>query len=62
MSERLIKILMERDNLTHEQALKLTQEAKSMLQHFLDDGLFDEAYEIFYDMFDLEPDYLEDLI
>jgi hypothetical protein len=53
---------MERDNLTHEQALKLTQEAKSMLQHFLDDGLFDEAYEIFYDMFDLEPDYLEDLI
>lgn len=62
MSERIIKILMRRDEMTREEAEDQIQEARKELQMLLDDGDLEEAYDICETWFGLEPDYLDDLL
>ena len=58
----LKSILMERDGLTAKQADERIQDAADNLNQYLAEGDFDAAYEICYDEFGLEPDFLMDLI
>lgn len=63
---RIIKIFMERDGDTYEEALSNFQSLQLSLKSLLeecDNGY--EAYEYMEDelaLYDLEPDYIEDLI
>jgi hypothetical protein len=56
----LKKALMERDDLTSEQADKAIQEARASFYEALDNG--DMPFDFMQDEFGLEPDYLTDLI
>lgn len=53
---RIVKILMERDGMSREEAIKLLSEAQEMIH----DG--SDPADVLEDMFGLEPDYIEDLI
>ena len=55
----IVEVLMQRDNLTKEQAEKAVQEAKDEFGTLSD---FEEMYNFCLERFNLEPDYLEDLI
>jgi vacuolar-type H+-ATPase subunit H len=62
MSQRIIKILMERDGNTKQEAIDIVNEAKRELNQILNGEFDGDAFEICYEHFGLEPDYLMDLI
>lgn len=59
---RIIKILMTRDGMTEEEATDLFNEAKDALNEAIEEGNLSEAEEITYSYFNLEPDYLDDML
>lgn len=60
--ERVIKILMKRDDLTYEEAKEMCEECREAMLEAIDGGHFDEAEEILRGNLGLEPDYIFDLI
>jgi len=60
MSE-LMKILMKRDGLTQEQAKQQIKEAKKNIREMVNDPEFN-LEEFMMEEFDLEPDYIFDLM
>ena len=62
MAEPLKKVLMERDGISQEEANKLIACARAEMHDLLLEGNMEEAEEICYNHFDLEPDYLMDLM
>ena len=58
----LKKVLMERDNLTAEQADEQIAEAREALNDYLESGDLSSAEDVCEEFFGLEPDYLMDLI
>lgn len=62
MSYGLIKILMDRDGMTEEEATDLINEAREALMNYLDEGDLLAADDICQEYFGLEPDYIEDLM
>ena len=60
---KIIKsILIRRDNMTPKDAHKLILEAKKQLTEYLFDGDFDLAENICQEFFNLEPDYIYELL
>lgn len=60
--QNIKEILIERDNLTENEADNLINDAREQLQEYLEDGDLESAQEICQEMFGLEPDYLFDLV
>ena len=60
MAESLVKVLMERDKMTEEDAEDLIEQAVEDLKERLDDG--EMPFDICEEWFGLEPDFLEELI
>ena len=60
MAKSLKKVLMERDELTEQEALEQIEDAKNEMMERLDEG--EMPFDICEELFGLEPDYLEDLI
>ena len=60
--KNIIKILMERDGLSEEEASVLVDEAREAMHNYLMDGDMESASDICEEFFGLEPDYLESLI
>ncbi len=56
----IIKVLMERDELSRSEAVELFKEAQHELNNRLVAG--EDCYDICQEYFGLEPDYLMDLI
>ncbi len=54
----IIRILMERDGLTKEEAKEELAEVIEEMRDLIEDGRFIEAEDLFSDMLGLEPDYL----
>ncbi len=61
-TETIQQILIRRDNLTVEQADQIIAEAKEQFQYYLSCGDTEEAYNICQEYFNLEPDYIGQLI
>ena len=60
---KIVNILMIRDNMSQEDAEELLSEARGEAEHIIDnDGSLDEIEDILKDYFGLEPDYMFDLI
>lgn len=59
---RIIKILMERDELTEAEATELYKEGHQALMECVEQGDLAGAKDITYDYFGLEPDYLDDML
>jgi hypothetical protein len=64
---RIIKLLVERDNINTQDAAEIVDAFKDDLQEMLDDGgnafeQMNEIEELGYDHFGLEPDYTEEFI
>lgn len=62
LMNRIIKILMERDDMTKEEATELYKEGHAALMQCVEEGDLMAAEEITYDYFGLEPDYLDDML
>lgn len=60
--ERIIKILMDRDDMSRKEAIELINDVKEMMQEAIEDGSYIEAEEIFEDELGLEPDYIFDIL
>lgn len=56
------QILMERDEMSEEEAEDLIEEAKEALLEYLDDEDIFSAENICEEFFGLEPDYLDELM
>lgn len=56
---KIVKILMERDGLTQQEAIDLANETKQMMEECNDP---EESEEIFMENLGLEPDYIIDLL
>ena len=60
---RIVRILMERDNMTEDEAYNLYNDAHQDFQNRLEQGAsFFEIEDFCEEWFGLEPDYLEDMI
>lgn len=59
---RIITTIMERDNISREEAKRLFIAAQDDFYNRVTDGELDCADEILMDHFGLEPDYIDDLI
>jgi hypothetical protein len=59
---RIIKILMDRDDMTEEEATALYKEGHKALMDCVEQGDLSGAEDITYDYFGLEPDYLDDML
>jgi len=62
MTQSLKQVLMVRDEITSAQADELISEAREELTSLLEEGNMEDAENICYDYFGLEPDYLIELI
>lgn len=62
MIQNIKTILMERDQMTPEQADALIREAVDDLSTRLEEGEIQSAYDICMEYFGLEPDYLEEML
>jgi hypothetical protein len=62
MSQRIKKILMERDGLSSVEASDLIRETRTAVAEAIDAGCLDDAEEVVQDMLGLEPDYLDDFL
>ena len=61
--DRIIAILMERDELTEEEAREQVEEAVELINEILESGgSYEEAEEILLDDLGLEMDYIFDLL
>lgn len=61
-TESIKSILMRRDNLSANEAEVLIEEAREALQEYLAYNEQEAAYNICYEYFGLEPDYLTELL
>ena len=62
-NDRIIAILMERDELTEEEAREQVEEAVELINEILESGgSYEEAEEILLDDLGLEMDYIFDLL
>jgi hypothetical protein len=60
---KIVEVLMERDNISQEEAEDLLNEAKEEAQNILEeDGSLEDIECILMDYFGLEPDYIFELI
>ena len=62
MLESIKEVLMRRDKLTESEANNLISEAREALQEYLSNDDQDAAYNICEEYFNLEPDYLFELL
>lgn len=62
MSETIKSVLMRRDGMSAREADEMIEEAKEILQEYLEEGSLLEAYDICEEMFGLEPDYIMELM
>ena len=60
--DRIVKILMKRDNLSKEEAISIMKETAEEINEAIDNEDFDLAEDILMDNLGLEPDYLEDIL
>ena len=60
--ERIIAIIMRRDELTHKEAASVVNEAREMILEAAASDDYDEAEEIMYSELGLEMDYIFDLL
>jgi|11_taG_2_1085331.scaffolds.fasta_scaffold23670_2 hypothetical protein len=61
----IVETLMKRDGISRSEAEALKSEAKAELEEILNSGGLENlhlAYDICYDHFGLEPDYLDELV
>ena len=58
MFEGVKKILMDRDNLSSDEADELLEQAEEQFDKYVANGDCDSAYHINEEFFGLEPDYL----
>jgi hypothetical protein len=60
---KIVEILMERDNMSQEEAEDLLNEAKEEANHYLEnEGSLEDIEYVLMDYFSLEPDYIFNLI
>jgi hypothetical protein len=62
MSESIKQILMRRDGMSAQEALNLIEEAREALQAYLATGDYFYAEDICQEYFNLEPDYIHELM
>jgi len=62
MVQNIKTILIERDQMTSEQADSLIKEALDDLSSRLEEGEIQSAYDICMEYFGLEPDYLDEML
>lgn len=60
--KKIIKILMERDGMTENEAKDMVQDVKQMVEHSIKQGDYEEAEEIFLSELGLEIDYMVNLL
>ena len=61
--ESIVKTLMKRDGISRSEAEAIKRDAKAELEEILENGGgLEEAYDICYDYFGLEPDYLDEIM
>jgi len=60
--ESIKQILMRRDSMTSSEAEALITEAQDQLEEYLSEGDEASAYNICQEFFNLEPDYLDELL
>jgi len=58
----IVETLMKRDGISRSEAEALKSEAKAELEEILNSGGLEGAFDICYDHFGLEPDYLDELL
>lgn len=59
---RVVKILMERDNMTEKEANNAVAQARTEIYSAVEDGGYDEAEDIMYSLLGLEMDYIMDIL
>lgn len=59
---RVVKILMQRDNMTEQEAINVVNQARTEIYSAAEDGCYDEAEDIMYSLLGLEMDYLMDIL
>lgn len=62
MANRVVQILMERDNMTEKEAKRAVEQVRTEVYLAVEDGNYDEAEEIMVSLLGLEMDYLFDII
>lgn len=62
MANRVVQILMERDNMTEKEAKRAVEQVRTEVYSAVEDGDYDEAEEIMMSLLGLEMDYLFDII
>ena len=60
--ETILQVLIRRDKMSKESAMDLILEARDQLQEYLELGDEESAYNICQEYFNLEPDYLIELM
>lgn len=58
----IVKVLMERDDMSEQEAQELVNQAREAFQEYLDSGDIQSAYDICEEYFGLEPDYIDEFI
>lgn len=56
--ERVVRILMNRDGISREEAMEIALDVKSEMLEAIEAGDYSEAESIFEDELGLEPDYI----
>ena len=59
---RVVRILMERDGMTEEEAKDALNDARTEIYSAVEDGCYEEAEDIMYSFLGLEMDYILDVI
>lgn len=59
---RVVKILMQRNGLTKEEAIDAINDARTEIYSAVEDGDYEEAEDIMQSLLGLEADYLLDII
>ena len=59
---RIVKILMERDDITEEEAKALIKDVREMMEDAIADGDYSEAEDIMAGELGLEMDYIMDIL
>lgn len=57
---RIVKVLMDRDGLSEEEAKELFKSTAAMIAEALEDGM--DPDEVLMDELGLEPDYMDDIL
>ena len=61
-TEKIIRMIMKRDELTHDEAAEIVNEARDAILKAATNDDYNEAENIMYDELGLEMDYILDLI